>query len=339
MPTDSPLTVPLTAPQKERRRALIVPREHGAWGMLLVPLVMGAAVGLLAGGRWLPVVLLTIAMLALFWLRTPVESWLGTGSVRAQTAAERRRVLAVLLPLATLTAVTLSALVWSGKNRELIWLGVVAGVAIATQFLLKKMGRQTRMAAEVVGAFALTSTAAAAYGVTTGRWDRTAWALWLLNFLFAADQVHFVWLRIRGARAVGLSEKLAVGWSFVAGQIVLSGILLLGCYFHRLPELTLLAFVPILLRGFAWFATKPQPIVVRRLGWTELAHALVFGALLTASFSLVRSPGAVLKAPPSPPLVTQRTERSNADHSQGRAGLLNIDHGRQRRSQLRLFRR
>lgn len=37
-------TTGVTIPQKARRRALVVPREHGAWGMLLVPLLTGAAV-------------------------------------------------------------------------------------------------------------------------------------------------------------------------------------------------------------------------------------------------------------------------------------------------------
>jgi hypothetical protein len=59
------------------------------------------------------------------------------------------------------------------------------------------------MAAEVVGALALTSTAPAAYYVATGRLNHKAWILWLVNWLFAADQVHFVWLKIRGARAGG----------------------------------------------------------------------------------------------------------------------------------------
>ena len=68
--------------------------------MLLVPLMTGAAVGLLTGGRVAPVLLLTTAVLALFWLRTPVESWLGTSAVRIQTAQERRLVCSVILPLA-----------------------------------------------------------------------------------------------------------------------------------------------------------------------------------------------------------------------------------------------
>ncbi|MGD0790710.1 MAG: YwiC-like family protein [Terriglobales bacterium] len=282
------LTIPQTIPQKERRRALVVPREHGAWGMLLVPLLTGAAVGLLAGGRVAPVLLLTTAVLALFWLRTPAESWLGASAVRAQTSAERQLVRNVALPLATIAAVTLSALFWQGKNRELIWLGMIAGAAFAAQMFLKKMGRTTRVAAEVVSTLALTSTASAAYYVATGRFDARAWALWLVNWLFAANQIHFVWIGIRGARAAGWSEKFTVGWSFLAGQILLGGMLLLACHFSWLPELALIAFAPILFRGFAWFAKRPQPIVVRRLGWTELAHALVFGALLTAGFSFVR---------------------------------------------------
>jgi hypothetical protein len=256
--------------------------------MLLVPLVTGAAVGLLGGGHVAPVLLLATAVLALFWLRTPVESWLGTSAVRAQTSQERRLVRGVILPLAAIAAVSLSALFWQGKNRELAWLGMIAGAAFAMQIFLKRRGRATRMAAEVVGALVLTSTAPAAYCVATGRLDARAWALWLVNWLFAANQIHFVWLRIRGARAAGLSEKFTVGWSFLAGQIFLGLILVLTYHFSWLPPLTLIAFAPVLFRGLVWFAKRPQPIVVRRLGWTELAHAVVFGVLLAAGFSFVR---------------------------------------------------
>ena len=281
-------TAKLTMAQKERRRALVVPREHGAWGMLLVPLATGAAVGLLAGGHVASVLLLTAAVLVLFWLRTPVESWLGTSAVRVQTRQERRLVCGVILPLATIAGVTLSALFWRGNNRGLIWLGMIVSAAFAAQMFLKRMGRTTRMAAEVVGALALTSSAPAAYCAATGRIDARAWALWLLSWLFAADQIHFVWLRIRGARAAGLSEKFMLGWSFLAGQILLGGMLALAGHFNWLPELTLLAFAPVLFRGFTWFVKRPRPIVVWRLGWTELAHSLIFGVLLTVAFSFGR---------------------------------------------------
>jgi len=64
--------------------------------------------------------------------------------------------------------------------------------------------------------------------------------------------------------------------------------LALACHFNWLPELTLIAFAPLLFRGFGWFAKSPQRIVVRRLGWTEMAHALVFGVLLIAGFRFTR---------------------------------------------------
>lgn len=276
----------LTVPQKGRRRALVFPREHGAWGMLLVPLMTGAAVGLRAGEQVMPTLLLTTLVLALFCLRTPLESWLGTGAVRAQTSEERQLVRRFTIPLVAIAALAGTALFWQGKNRDLLLLGVIAGSAFAGQISLKKMGRATRVAAEVVGALALTSTAPAAYCAATGRLDAKAWTLWLLNWLFAANQIHFVWLSIRGARYGLSAEKFLAGLTFLAGQVLLGAILLIASRLAWLPALTIVAFVPVLLRGFVWFAKSPQPIVVRRLGWTELAHALVFGVLLATSFCL-----------------------------------------------------
>jgi hypothetical protein len=72
-----------------RKKALVIPREHGAWGMLLVPLVSGAAVGFLHGRNLAGFALLLTASLALFWMRTPAESLLGSGVMRAQSVAER----------------------------------------------------------------------------------------------------------------------------------------------------------------------------------------------------------------------------------------------------------
>lgn len=256
--------------------------------MLLVPLVTGAAVGLFGGGRLASVLLLLLGVLALFWLRTPVESWLGTNGIRAQTREERRAVWAVILPLAAVAGISLGAVLGQENNDNLVWLGVAAGFVFAAQILLKKLGRATRMAAELVGAFALTSTAPAAYCAATGRVDARAWVLWLGNWLFAANQVHFVWLAIRGMRAQGPREKLKVGWPFMLGQVFLASALILAHHFKFLPQLALFAFAPVLFRGFMWFARKPRPLIVRRLGWTELVHALVFGVLLIASFYFPR---------------------------------------------------
>ncbi|HEV2116540.1 MAG TPA: YwiC-like family protein, partial [Terriglobales bacterium] len=247
-----------------RVRALVIPREHGAWGMLLVPLTTGAAVGLMRGGRGLPLILFLLAAMAVFWLRTPLESWLGTTPLRAQSVAERRAVLAFIIPLSAVAALMFAALFWGGHNLSLLPLGAIAMLAFVVQAGLKKLSRRLRMAAQVTGAIGLTAAAPAAYCVVTGRFDSTAAALWLANWLFAGDQIHFVQLRIHAARAQGAPEKLLRGRAFFAGQIGLAAVLIIAVKVGLLPWLALLAFAPILFRGINWFLRDSQSLVVRR---------------------------------------------------------------------------
>src|ERR1051326_6176647 len=118
-------TSQLAAVPNRRISSLIAPREHGAWGLLFVPLATGGALGLLAGGNGLPLLALAIAALALFWLRTPVESWLGTGLLRAQGQRERRTVGSAILILGAIASVAVASLFSKGLNRGLLILGSI----------------------------------------------------------------------------------------------------------------------------------------------------------------------------------------------------------------------
>src|SRR5207249_11536330 len=140
-----------------RRRSLVFPREHGAWGILLVPLVTGASAGLLAGGRAGPLAPLSIAVLALFWLRTPVESWMGTAPVRVRTGSELELVRNAAVALAAVSSAALIWLFWGGRNRTLLWIGSAAAAAFIAQAIVKQVWRNARTAAQVVGAAGLTS--------------------------------------------------------------------------------------------------------------------------------------------------------------------------------------
>ena len=55
--------------------------------MLLVPLLHWSGSGFRHGSNVAGFVLLLTASLGLFWLRTPVESLLGTSPMRAQSVA------------------------------------------------------------------------------------------------------------------------------------------------------------------------------------------------------------------------------------------------------------
>src|SRR5208337_414050 len=87
-----------------RLRTMVIPREHGAWGMMLVPLTTGAIVALPSGINVASLTLFIIAAMSLFWLRTPIEAWLGTSAVKAQTPQERAFVLRVMIGIGLLAS-------------------------------------------------------------------------------------------------------------------------------------------------------------------------------------------------------------------------------------------
>jgi hypothetical protein len=272
--------------RRERNRALIVPREHGAWGLLLVPMVTAAGVAFRQSTNVFPFVLLLTTALALFWLRTPLESLLGISAMRAETKEERSSVAFVVLYLAIVALLPASMLLWAGQNPLLWLIGGAAGVAFVAQAVLRKMGRRTRMLSEIVGTIGLTASAPAVYYVITGKFGMTGWMLWLANLIFAGNQIHYVQIRIHSAKLVGAHAKLARAWTFALGQLAMAAALALTCWLGWMPWLVLLAFVPLLLRGFYYFVQKPAPLKVRRLGWNELAQAIVFCALFITMFAL-----------------------------------------------------
>ena len=263
-----------------RRRTLIVPREHGAWGILLVPLATGAAVGVAGGGDDWRLVPLTIAALALFWLRTPLESSIGATPLRPRGESETRLVQRAVLGLASVAAAAAVWLFQSGRSAPLVWLGTAASAAFTAQAMVKRA--RHKMAAQMIGAAGLTAMAPAAYFVAAGHWGAAAWGLWAANLAFAVNQIHFVQLRIRAARASSRREKLMLGSGFLAGQVLLAAALAGACAAEWLGWRAALAFAPILARGLAWFAARPRPLAVHALGKSELAHACLFGALLAA---------------------------------------------------------
>jgi hypothetical protein len=177
-------------------------------------------------------------------------------------------------------------LLWAGHNPLLWGIGAAAGAAFVGQAVLRKLGRRTRMLSEIVGTIALTASAPAVYYVITGKFGMAAWMLWLANLTFAGNQIHYVQIRIHTSKLVGVRAKVTRAWTFALGQLAMAAVLAATCVLGWMPWGVLLAFVPLLLRGFYYFVQKPAPLQVRRLGWNELAQAIVFCVLFITAFTL-----------------------------------------------------
>ncbi len=279
------MTIPSLDPARQaRNRALIVPREHGAWGLLLVPLITGATAGLVVGHHIWPIILFAVAMLALFWLRTPSESLLGTTPLSAHTPEERRVAGLACALLTVVAAFCLAGLLAHRQNRALWLFGGIALFLFALQTTLRT--RKLRMTAQLIGALALTCGAPAAYYIASGRLDGHAWGLWTANWIFAGNQIHFVHLRIHAARAATFAEKLAASPWFFVGQFLVIPVVFFAAREALMPQAAILAFVPVVLRGVIWFFRKPAPLQIKALGWSELLQGALFAVLLSLAFVL-----------------------------------------------------
>lgn len=270
-----------------RRWALVWPREHGAWGILLVSLITGAAAGFSSVANLPRLLWLALAATAAFCLRTPLENSFLASPFRARGLAERRWVIATAAGYGLICAFAVGMLLGEG-GLGLVWKPAVAAAGLfGLQALLKRWGRAGRLLGEMTGAFGLAVVAVAAWAVAAGRFGSEALVLWGMNGLFATDQILYVQLRLRETRVSHRSSPFRFKLLFLAGEGFTVAILLAGWRAGLIPGLALLAFLPILVRGSMWSVSRGhQPLRIHRVGKTELAYAIFFGLLVIAGFRL-----------------------------------------------------
>lgn len=265
-------------------RKFLVPREHGSWGLWLLPLITGAVAGTVQAHRssgWAIFWFCTAASSA-FLAYQPLEALLGFSLYKVRLAVERKTVTGWVLVTSAVGGVATFALIQLGRGLVL-WFAVL-GIACFGMRLLLGKSRRFRVARQILGALSLSSTAAAAYYVTTGKLDRTAMLLWAANWLFAAGQIEYVQLRVRTATARTRLEKVSAGLRIAAYHLVLLYFAIAAAAAHVVHPLFAIAFIPAAARIFVWTARKPEKTDFHVLGFSELFQSVLFSALLLAAF-------------------------------------------------------
>jgi YwiC-like protein len=276
----------LTFPQTQMRK-ILVPREHGSWGMWLLPLFSGAFVGLASATQdaALPVFWFCVAAAAAFLAYQPLEALLGLSALRARTSAEKNLALAWTVAAAALGSYAIFRLVHLGR-AGVVWFAAMALASFGVRWAFGKT-RAFRASKQIIGAMGLTAAAAGAYYVTTGKLDATALSLWAASWLFAAGQIEFVQLCIRTAAATSRAQKIRAGMLVFVFHLTLVAMAVIATQMNLAPALLSVAFVPALVRMVIWGVTRPQKINFQALGFAELFQNILFACLLAAAF-LVR---------------------------------------------------
>jgi hypothetical protein len=251
------------------RSALKLPKEHGAWAMLYVPFILGVAV---AGSVNWPVLLLLLSATAVFISRESLLVY-WRARARGRDAAEAGRTFLLYLALAAAFG---APLIFANKLFWLIPLGLIGAA------LLLINGKQaTRMeergtAGEIMAIGGLTMTAPAAYYAASGRWEMTAFWLWLLCALYMASSVFYIKLRVYRLNPRKQAEQRRALRSCACYHSILIVALPALIFAGGLGLFALFAFAPVILRTF-WGMFKPKTKVnLTRAGILEIVYSLVF---------------------------------------------------------------
>ncbi len=259
----------------------ILPKEHGTWAMLLVPWAVGCGV---ARRLAPPDLLLLAAMLLLFLAHTQLLTWLRLRLVAASDPAALGRARGLFLVLAGAGGVAILPLLARSRLTALPALGAIAGALAAASLYLVYRRLDHGLAGQVLAPAGLALSAPAAYSVARGALDRTAIALWAINFLFFLGAVVYVRLKIdalkRTAALVAPAARLRFAAQTLGIDLAILAAVLIVLGFGSLSPWAVLAFAPTAAQTLVGAARLDRPARLKRVGILATAHSIVFALLL-----------------------------------------------------------
>jgi hypothetical protein len=268
--------------------APLIPDDHGAYDMLLLPMVWGFIVGAIQGQGTQGVVaaclLFGVALVALFFASEPLGV---VFKPRSGAAARYRAVwwLAIYLGVGVIAGAPL-LLVWG--LWELGWFAVVAAGLMVVFLVAVKMRKQRSLGVRMPGIICLTLSGPGAYYVVTGRLDPMAWGLWVACAIYFVGTVFNVrsWFEMNRQKKSGVGEPRLPGWlvGSIVGYLVVGGLAVaVLAAWGALPWVAYVAVVPSLLRAGWTLWRTPYWLPIKKVGLIEFAQSFAFGVLLVAT--------------------------------------------------------
>jgi len=259
------------------RLKLGLPKEHGAWAMLYVPLAAGA---LVAGSFPIRLLLLILSATLVFVARESLIGWVRAWKRRRPVEEPRNRAILYL----ALGAVAGAPLLIVGKLYWLAAMGLAAATLLAFNTIQSIRREDRTIAGEIIAIAGLTLTAPAAYYVAGGSWDVTALWLWMLCALYFASSVFYVKARVHALNPRQRQLAVRARRSCTVYHAVLALVLLILALTCRLDTFVLIAFSPIMVRSFWYLARPSNRVNLRRVGVIELMHSAIFLLFVTLTF-------------------------------------------------------
>jgi YwiC-like protein len=253
-----------------RLRSVALPIEHGGWGMLGEPLLLG----LLVSPSW-PGLGVGMAATFAFLARHPLKLALADRRAHrrnARTVAAER----FALGYASLAAVGLAL---ASRGASLWWMPMAAAAPLAlVQLHHDARGRGRELLPELLGGIALGSIAAAE--LRAAGWDPVpAFAAWALLAAKASGAILYVRARLRRDRGLAFSRP-CVAAAHALGVLAAAALASLGLA----PWPVILAFGVLLVRSVHGLSPVRRPTRPQLVGVLEVAYGLGFLLLAVVGY-------------------------------------------------------
>lgn len=262
----------------------IVPREHGAWAILLFPFFTGAFAEKNPG---FPALLLLICIISLYLLRGTMEFYFSLQNKMEQPRDFTRFYLYSFF-IISLFLFTASMLLFYYKFWNLLLLGALALFLFSSYYLLVFLKRNSRINQQLTALIGLSLTAPAAYYVTTGKWNSNVFLLWILNIVFLQLGLLYVHNKIglhkKRKDILSLRSKLLFTKNLMAGwclSVVVFYFLLLS---GLIRPAFFVALLPLTVHIISGIFFHKKELKIKRMGYLQVGQNIVFLIILVYLF-------------------------------------------------------
>ncbi len=254
----------------------LIPREYGAWSMLLTGYITTLAVAdrLTPAAVWL-----LPAMILLLMAKEPLERLL-----RVQRGERRLlwRYLGILLAELLLSGGFGSLAAASAHNATIYVLPLTAAPFYAAAMLLGFWGERWRTLRELVATWGLLLAVPGTWIALGLRADMAMWIVYVglvLHFLYG---VGFLRLQIVAARTNMEAAEVRQGTILLAGSasMITVGVVVVSL-FGYLPIWAAVPLLPQMVRAYLWLGSGQPWLEMNRMGRQEVALATAILVLFT----------------------------------------------------------
>lgn len=254
-------------------RSVALPAEHGGWGFLIEPILLG----LLVAFSWQGL-LLAFAAAGLFLLHQPLKI-VVKDRLRGRRPARLVWAERFVVAYGLLTILPILALLRTASLRFLA--PVLLAFALGAIQLYYDAHNQSRyLVPEIAGALALAMTAPA-IAIVDGWTLSSAMLLWVILTLRTVSAILYVRSRLRN-RSGKQSSPSAAWTAHAIALLVIAGLASVGLA----PWLAFLAFVVLLLRALLGLSRSRKDRPANMIGFQELAYGFVTVLMVAIGYVL-----------------------------------------------------